>query len=79
MISGYYGAISLTLRIIYFSWHDGKHWNVVIDTTEEGDLGRDGVPKLRPYSETFEYAKLTNQDKLNVSVNIYEKVRCRRY
>ena len=61
-----------TLNI--FSWHDGKHWNVVIDTSEEGDLGREDIPKLRPYSETFEYAKLTDQDKLNVSVNVYEKV-----
>ena len=57
-----------------YSWHDGKHWNVVIDTSEEGDLGREDVPKLKPYSETFDYAKLTNQDKLNVSVNVYEKV-----
>ena len=56
------------------SWHDGEYWNVVIDTTEEGDLGREGVPKLRPYSETYDYAKLTDQDKLNISVNIYEKV-----
>ena len=47
----------------------------MIDTTEVGDLGREGVPKLRPYSETYDYARLTDQDKLNVSVNIYEKVR----
>ena len=63
----------ITWKIPY-SWHDGKYWNVVIDTTEEGDLGREGVPKLRPYSETYDYAKLTDQDKLNISVNIYEKV-----
>ena len=61
--------------IFHSSWHDGKSWNVVIDTTEVGDLGREGVPKLRPYSETYDYARLTDQDKLNVSVNIYEKVR----
>ena len=47
----------------------------MIDTTEEGDLGRPGVPKLRPYSETFDYSPLTEQDKLNVSINVYEKVR----
>ena len=56
------------------SWHDGEYWNVIIDTTEEGNLGKEGVPRLRPYSETYDYAKLTDQDKLNVSVNIYEKV-----
>ena len=46
----------------------------MIDTSEEGDLGKADVPILRPYSETFEYAQLTSQDKLNVSVNVYEKV-----
>ena len=60
--------------ITHNSWHDGEYWNVVIDTTEEGNLGKEGVPRLRPYSETYDYAKLTDQDKLNVSVNIYEKV-----
>ena len=62
------------MSLKYSSWHDGKYWNVVIDTSEEGDLGKIGVPKLRPYSETYDYATLTEQDKLNVSVNIFEKV-----
>jgi len=52
------------------AFHDGNHWNVVIDTSEEGDLEH-GV-RLRPYSETRDFAALTDADLLNVSVNIYD-------
>lgn len=52
------------------SFHDGDHWNVVIDVTEEGDLPK--ALRLRPYSETYEFLPLTEQSKLNVSVNVFE-------
>ena len=53
------------------SFHDGNHWNVVIDTSESGDLEK-GV-KLRPYSETRDFSILTEADLLNVSVNVFEE------
>ena len=53
------------------SFHDGNHWNVVIDTSETGDLEK-GV-KLRPYSETREFSALTDADLLSVSVNVYDE------
>ncbi|KAG8181078.1 hypothetical protein JTE90_014790 [Oedothorax gibbosus] len=51
-------------------FHDGEMWRAVIDTTTKGELRKCKV--LGPYSETHEYAKLTDYDQLNYCVNIYE-------
>ncbi|TRY75766.1 hypothetical protein TCAL_12592 [Tigriopus californicus] len=52
-------------------FHDGDLWNVLIDTSETGELS-EGI-RLRPFRETGEFAPLTNDDRLNISVNVYEK------
>ncbi|XP_055927693.1 tripeptidyl-peptidase 2-like isoform X2 [Argiope bruennichi] len=51
-------------------FHDGKKWRVVIDTSEKGDL--ENCKLLGVYSETYDYAMLTPNDRLNYCVNIYE-------
>lgn len=51
-------------------FHDGKNWKVCIDTSEEGNLEA-GI-LLGEYSLTQEYAPLTQQDQLNISINIHE-------
>jgi tripeptidyl-peptidase-2 len=52
------------------SFHDGQHWNVIIDNTPDGDL--ENALKLRPFTETRDFAPLTKSDNLNVSVNVYD-------
>jgi tripeptidyl-peptidase-2 len=50
--------------------HTGDHWLVLIDTSESGRL-EDAV-RLRPFREFGDVAHLTAQDRLNVTVNVYE-------
>ncbi|KAH0553976.1 tripeptidyl-peptidase 2 isoform X2 [Cotesia glomerata] len=52
-------------------YHDGQQWRVCIDTSEEGNLEA-GI-HLGEYSLTHEYAPLTQQDQLNISVNIHDE------
>ncbi|XP_044020581.1 tripeptidyl-peptidase 2 isoform X2 [Aphidius gifuensis] len=51
-------------------FNDGKNWKACIDTSEEGNL-ESGI-LLGEYSLTQEYAPLTQQDQLNISINIHE-------
>ncbi|GFT82599.1 tripeptidyl-peptidase 2 [Nephila pilipes] len=51
-------------------FHDGKKWRIVIDTSEKGDLEK--CKLLGAYSETYDYAMLTSNDRLNYCVNVYE-------
>uniref|UniRef100_A0A2L2YDE8 Tripeptidyl-peptidase 2 n=1 Tax=Parasteatoda tepidariorum TaxID=114398 RepID=A0A2L2YDE8_PARTP len=51
-------------------FHDGKCWRAVIDTSEEGDL--ENCDLLGSFSETYEFARLTEMDLLNYCVNIYD-------
>uniref|UniRef100_A0ABD2WWK7 Tripeptidyl-peptidase 2 n=1 Tax=Trichogramma kaykai TaxID=54128 RepID=A0ABD2WWK7_9HYME len=52
-------------------FHDGQIWRACIDTSEEGNLAA-GV-FLGEYSITKEYAPLTQEDQLNISINVYEE------
>jgi tripeptidyl-peptidase-2 len=51
-------------------FHDGEYWNAIIDTSECGDLQR-GV-RLRSFRETGDFAPLTAEDQVNVSINVYD-------
>lgn len=51
-------------------FHDGEMWRACIDTSEEGDLEK-GV-FLGEYSRTHEYKPLTQEDQLNVSINVHD-------
>ncbi|XP_015124939.1 tripeptidyl-peptidase 2 isoform X1 [Diachasma alloeum] len=50
-------------------YHDGDNWRACIDTSEEGNLEA-GI-HLGEYYLTQNYAPLTQQDQLNISVNIH--------
>ncbi|XP_034947596.1 tripeptidyl-peptidase 2 isoform X1 [Chelonus insularis] len=52
-------------------YHDGENWRACIDTSEEGNL-EEGI-HLGEYSITHEYAPLTQQDQLNISINIHDE------
>ncbi|KAI4503188.1 hypothetical protein M0802_001410 [Mischocyttarus mexicanus] len=52
-------------------FYDGYIWKACIDTSEEGDL-ESGV-YLGEYSKTREYAPLTKEDQLNVSINVHDE------
>ncbi|CAB4067190.1 TPP2 [Lepeophtheirus salmonis] len=52
-------------------YHDGENWTCIIDTSEKGDL-KNGL-KLRSFRETGDYGCLTELDKLNVSINVYDE------
>lgn len=47
------------------------HYRACIDTSEQGDL-ESGV-YLGEYSLTKEYAPLTQEDQLNVSINVHDE------
>ncbi|XP_058803991.1 tripeptidyl-peptidase 2 isoform X2 [Phymastichus coffea] len=51
-------------------FHDGKMWRACIDTSEQGDLAS-GV-YLGEYTFTKEYAPLTKDDQLNISINVHD-------
>lgn len=50
-------------------FHDGVEWRACIDTSEEGNL--DAGVCLGEYAVTHEYAPLTQEDQLNISINIH--------
>ncbi|XP_070157555.1 tripeptidyl-peptidase 2-like isoform X1 [Polyergus mexicanus] len=52
-------------------FHDGNIWRACIDTSEEGNL-EDGV-FLGEYSVTKDFDPLTEEDQLNVSINIHDE------
>nr|XP_012225494.1 PREDICTED: tripeptidyl-peptidase 2 [Linepithema humile] len=52
-------------------FHDGNIWRACIDTSEEGNLEA-GV-FLGEYSVTREFAPLTQEDQLNISINIHDE------
>ncbi|XP_015173140.1 PREDICTED: tripeptidyl-peptidase 2 isoform X4 [Polistes dominula] len=54
--------------VVFF---DGNVWRACIDTSEEGDL-ESGV-YLGEYSVTKEYAPLTKEDQLNVTINVHDE------
>ncbi|XP_046818750.1 tripeptidyl-peptidase 2 isoform X1 [Vespa crabro] len=58
-----------TYDVVVF--HDGEMWRACIDTSEQGDL-ESGV-YLGEYSLTKEYAPLTQEDQLNVSINVHDE------
>ncbi|QQP38425.1 Uncharacterized protein FKW44_018993, partial [Caligus rogercresseyi] len=51
-------------------FHDGQYWTCIVDTSETGDL-ENGL-KLRSFRETGDYGPLTQVDKLNVSMNVFD-------
>lgn len=51
-------------------FHDGEKWLCCVDTTDDGDLTKCRL--LGEYSLTHDYAPLTEQDKLNVSINVHD-------
>lgn len=51
-------------------FNDGNKWNIALDTSESGDLGK--ATLLGPYSETLKYATLNDHDRLNYGVNVHE-------
>ncbi|KAG7205321.1 hypothetical protein KM043_007323 [Ampulex compressa] len=63
-----YADVGPTYDCIVF--HDGNIWRACIDTSEEGNLEA-GV-YLGEYSHTREYAPLTQEDQLNVSINVHD-------
>ncbi|KAK2578923.1 hypothetical protein KPH14_011132 [Odynerus spinipes] len=52
-------------------FHDGNVWRACIDTSEEGNLEA-GV-YLGEYSQTLEFAPLTPEDQLNISINVHDE------
>ncbi|UYV81022.1 TPP2 [Cordylochernes scorpioides] len=52
-------------------FHDGEMWRAILDTSEIGDLEKGTL--LGPYSQTLQYATLTEQDMLSYSVNIHDE------
>ncbi|GJQ85876.1 hypothetical protein Trydic_g15333 [Trypoxylus dichotomus] len=50
-------------------FHDGTKWVACVDTTEKGNLGE--CTLLGEYSITHEYARLTDMDSLNYSINVH--------
>ncbi|XP_020282375.1 tripeptidyl-peptidase 2 isoform X2 [Pseudomyrmex gracilis] len=52
-------------------FHDGEVWRACIDTSEEGNLEA-GV-FLGEYSITREFAPLTPEDQLNISINVHDE------
>ncbi|XP_035233170.1 tripeptidyl-peptidase 2-like, partial [Stegodyphus dumicola] len=51
-------------------FHDGRQWRVAVDTSERGEL--EECTLLGTYSETFDFAMLTDLDRLNYCVNVHE-------
>ncbi|XP_024939416.1 tripeptidyl-peptidase 2 isoform X3 [Cephus cinctus] len=51
-------------------FHDGEIWRACIDTSEEGNL-ESGV-FLGEYSITREFASLTQDDQLNITINVHD-------
>lgn len=54
-------------------WHDGEHWNVLVDTDEDGDL-RD-EKRLRPFGVAREYAGFGPRVGCHFGVQVYEEGR----
>eukprot|EP00112_Aurelia_sp_Birch-Aquarium-sp1_P025902 Seg888.11 transcript_id=Seg888.11/GoldUCD/mRNA.D3Y31 product="Tripeptidyl-peptidase 2" protein_id=Seg888.11/GoldUCD/D3Y31 len=52
-------------------FHNGDEWCACVDTTESGDLSQCKV--LRPYRSSGDYARFSNNDMLNYSLNIYDE------
>ncbi|XP_043288637.1 tripeptidyl-peptidase 2 isoform X2 [Venturia canescens] len=52
-------------------FHNGVEWKACIDTSEEGNLEA-GV-SLGEYSVNYEFAPLTPEDQLNISINIHNE------
>ena len=67
-LSGIDADVGPTFDVL--SFHDGTDWHVIIDNTDDGHL--ENALKLRPYSIAQEYASLTKEDNLNVSVNVWD-------
>ena len=51
-------------------WSDGKHFHVVVDTDEDGDLNDETV--LRPFGIAGEYAGFSDEEASHFSVQVYE-------
>lgn len=67
-LSGLEADVGPTFDVI--SFYDGTDWQIVIDNTDDGNLAH--ALKLRPFSVAQEFASLTKDDNLNVSVNVYD-------
>jgi tripeptidyl-peptidase II len=52
-------------------WHDGEHWNVLVDTDEDGDLGNE--QRLRPFAVAGEYANFGERIGCNFAVQVYDQ------
>ncbi len=52
------------------TFHDGKNWQAVIDTDEDGDLADEEL--LTDYKVNQKFANFGDASKLNFSVNLYE-------
>lgn len=51
-------------------WSDGKHFRVIVDTDEDGDLGDEKT--LRPFGVGGEYASFGDREASHFSVQVYE-------
>ncbi|KAJ8670647.1 hypothetical protein QAD02_001906 [Eretmocerus hayati] len=63
-----YEDVGPTYDCIVF--HDGKIWRACIDTSEGVDLEK--AVLLGEYTHTKEFAPLTQEDQLNVSINVHD-------
>jgi tripeptidyl-peptidase-2 len=52
-------------------WNDGEHWNVIVDTDEDGDLAEETI--LRPFGIDGEYAQFPDFVAMNFAVQVYDE------
>jgi tripeptidyl-peptidase-2 len=52
-------------------WSDGKNFNVIVDTDEDGDLADEKT--LRPFGIAGEYGTLSEEEASTFAVQVYEK------
>lgn len=52
-------------------WSDGKHWNVIVDTDEDGDLAEEKI--LQPFGVKGDYASFGEEEASHFSVQVYEE------
>ena len=53
------------------TYHDGKHWQAIIDTTEEGDLS--AVEPMTDYRVALQFRRFSPMDNFNFCVNVYDE------
>ena len=68
--NGNCGDVGPIYDVVLFKDDKGL-WNVLIDTSESGDLSR-GV-RLRSFRETGDISPLTKEDRLNVSLTVFDE------